>query len=134
MPLPYQYNLIPRAKELRKNATKQENHLWYDFLRTYPVRFQRQKSIGSFIADFYCYSAKLIIELDGAQHYSDEGMAYDKERSQILNEYGLYVLRFSNSEVDKSFDSVCKIIDTVVKERSLPLEGGAARRRRREYT
>ncbi len=70
MSLEYNKKLIPRAKELRKNMTKQENHLWYDFLRIYPVRFQRQKTIDNYIADFYCHKAKLIIELDGSQHFT----------------------------------------------------------------
>lgn len=92
MSLPYQGKLIPRAKELRKSATRQENHLWYDFLRTYPVRFQRQKTIDHFIVDFYCASAKLIIELDGSQHYSEQGLAYDLERSAVSSKYGVTVL------------------------------------------
>ena len=100
MSLPYQEKLIPSAKELRKNATKQENHLWYDFLCHYPVRFQRQKTIDHFIADFYCHAAKLIVELDGAQHYDEQGLARDKERTAILSEYGVEVLRFSNTEVE----------------------------------
>ncbi len=74
MSLKYNGKLIPRAKDLRKNATRQENHLWYDFLRTFPVRFQRQKAIDGFIADFYCHKARLIIELDGSQHYTDDGL------------------------------------------------------------
>ena len=77
MSLPYQEKLIPRAKELRKNATKQENHLWYDFLCSYPVQFQRLKTIDHFIADFYCHAAKLIIELDGSQHYEEQGIERD---------------------------------------------------------
>ena len=74
MSLTYQKNLIPRAKELRANATRHENHLWYDFLRTYPIRFQRQKTIDRFIVDFYCHRAKLVIELDGSQHFTEEGL------------------------------------------------------------
>ena len=117
MSLPYQGKLIPRAKELRKDATKQENHLWYDFLRGYPVRFQRQKAIDHFIADFYCHAAKLIIELDGAQHYDEQGLARDKERTAILSEYGVAVLRFSNTEVENDFRRVCTVIDSAVQER-----------------
>lgn len=117
MSLPYQEKLIPRAKELRKNATKQENHLWYDFLCHYPVRFQRQKTIDYFIADFYCHAAKLIIELDGAQHYDEQGLARDKERTAILSEYGVEVLRFSNSDIDHNFEGVCKVIDLTVRKR-----------------
>ena len=117
MSLPYKGELIPRAKELRKSATKQENHLWYDYLRTYPVRFQRQKTISGFIADFYCHSAKLVIELDGSQHYSEQGQAYDLERSAVLAEYGLFVLRFSNSDIDRRFDAVCQAIHRCVQKR-----------------
>ena len=118
MSLPYQGKLIPRAKELRKDATKQENHLWYDFLRGYPVRFQRQKTIDGFIADFYCHVARLVVEVDGSQHYEEAGIARDKERSAILEKYGLKVIRFSNLEVDRNFQGVCTTIDLAVKERT----------------
>ena len=117
MSLPYQNKLIPRAKELRKEATKQENHLWYDFLRSYPVRFQRQKTIDRFIADFYCHTAKLIVELDGSQHYEEQGVQRDNERTAILEQYGLEVLRFSNLDVEQNFPGVCTAIDLAVKER-----------------
>ena len=117
MSLKYNSKLIPRAKELRKNATKQENHLWYDFLRKYPIRFQRQKTIDRFIVDFYCHQAKLVIELDGSQHYDAQGLAYDKERTAILESYGLKVLRFSNSDIDTNFSGVCTIIDETVQNR-----------------
>lgn len=117
MSLPYKSGLIPRAKELRKNATAQENHLWYDYLHTYPVRFQRQKAIDSFIVDFYCHAAKLVIELDGAQHYEPQGQAYDAERTAILERYGLEVLRFSNRDIDAAFHAVCEQIDEIVQRR-----------------
>ena len=116
MSLPYKGKLIPRAKELRKNATRQENHLWYDFIRTYPVRFQRQKTIGGFIVDFYCHDAKLVIELDGSQHYTDDGKAYDAERTSILEKYGLSIMRFSNNDIDNKFQAVCNMIDQKIKE------------------
>ena len=128
MSLPYKRKMIPRAKELRKAATSQENHLWYDFLRNYPVRFQRQKTIESFIVDFYCASAKLIIELDGSQHYSERGLAYDKERSAILSKYGLTVLRFSNAEIERNFDIVCQYIHQEVEKcriKKAPSDEGA---------
>ena len=118
MSLPYKGKLIPRAKELRKNATRQEKKLWYGFLNSYPVRFQRQKSIDSFVADFYCHEAKLVVELDGSQHYEVAGIARDKERSAILEKYGLKVIRFSNLEVDRNFQGVCTTIDLAVKERT----------------
>ena len=117
MSLPYKAEMISRASELRKNATKQENHLWYDFLRTYPVRFQRQKVISSFVADFYCHQARLVVEVDGSQHYSQDGFIYDLERSSILSNYGLFVLRFSNFDVDHYFHSVCDEIHRNVQER-----------------
>ncbi len=117
MSLKYNGSLIPRAKELRRNATRQENHLWYDFLRTYPVRFQRQKTIDGFIVDFYCHKAKLVIEIDGSQHYTDEGIIYDEKRTQVLNKYNLEVLRFSNLDVDKNFYGVCTMIEKTIRER-----------------
>ncbi len=115
MPLKYKSNLIPLAKALRKNATSQEDHLWYDYLAKYPVRFQRQKAIDCFIADFYCHKAKLIIELDGSQHYTPEGRAHDEFRTDILEELGMTVIRFTNRQVDDNFSGVCKFIDSTVK-------------------
>ena len=117
MSLKYNKKLIPRAKELRHNMTKQEKHLWYDFLCKYPVRFQRQKAIDNFIVDFYCHKAKLIVELNGSQHYSEEGMEYDSSRSDILAQYALKVIRFANTDVDKNFADVCVAIDEKVKQR-----------------
>lgn len=117
MSLPYQKKMVPRAKELRRDATKQERHLWYDFLNHYPVRFQRQKTIESFIADFYCHAAGLIVELDGSQHYTEQGMQYDRERTAILEQYDLKVLRFSNNDVDENFQGVCRAIELAVQER-----------------
>jgi len=97
--------------------TKEERHLWYDFLRGYPVRFLRQKVLGKYIADFYCAEAKLIIELDGGQHYEAEGKLHDRIRTEYLEEYGLTVVRIPNNEVNQNFTGVCEWIDSVVKER-----------------
>ncbi len=97
--------------------TRQEKHLWYDFLRYYPVKIYKQRIIDSFIADFYCHSARLIIELDGSQHYTNQGKAHDEARTDILKKYGMYVLRFSNKDVDENFDGVCLMIDRIIKER-----------------
>lgn len=116
MSLSYNKKLIPAAKELRNNATRQENHLWYDFLRTYPIRFQRQKTIDEFVVDFYCHKAGLVIELDGSQHYTDNGIISDERRTQILNKYNLDVLRFSNLDIDKNFIGVCTIIEEKIRE------------------
>jgi very-short-patch-repair endonuclease len=109
--------LSSNANELRNNMTSQEKHLWYDYLREYPVRILRQKIIENFIADFYCSKGKLIIEIDGSQHYSEEGLEHDQERTIILNNYGLKVIRFSNLDIDRSFDDVCRMIDNEIKKR-----------------
>ena len=125
MSLPYRGDLIPRAKELRKNMTPQEKHLWYDFLRTYPVRVQRQKTIDSFIVDFYCHKAQLVIEIDGSQHYTDQGTAYDSERTSILKGYNLQIIRFSNYDLDTNFEGVCIEIDKIISEKTgLPKQLG----------
>ena len=117
MSLPYKQELIPRAKELRSNMTPQESRLWYCFLKKYPIRFQRQKTIKCFIADFYCHKAKLIIELDGSQHYTEDGMARDNERTAILSEFNLEVIRFSNYDIDNNFEAVCFEIDNSVSKK-----------------
>ncbi len=108
---------IKRAQALRKNATKQEKKLWYEFLAKYPVRFQRQKAIDNFIADFYCHKAKVIIEIDGSEHYTEKGEKKDQFRTEIIESYGLKVIRFTNREVERQFKEVCKYIDITVNER-----------------
>ena len=116
MSLDYNKKNIVLAKNLRKNATPQEKHVWYDFLSKYEVRFQRQKAIDNFIADFYCHKAKLIIEIDGSQHYTEDGRQKDEFRTYTLEGYGLKVIRFTNSQIDDNFIAVCKYIDSVVKD------------------
>ena len=108
--------LVPLAKQLRKEMTKEERHLWYDFLRSYPVRFSRQKVQGKFIADFYSTEAKLVIELDGSQHYEPANTQKDDERTAFLKVYGLTVIRIPNNEVNQNFRGVCEYIDAVVKQ------------------
>ena len=125
MSLDYNKDNIVLAKNLRKNATKQENHLWYDFLSKYEVRFQRQKAIDNFIADFYCHKAKLIIEIDGSQHYTEEGRQKDEFRTEILEEYGLTIIRFTNHQINTNFRGVCDYIDAVVQ--ASISEGGGTR-------
>lgn len=105
-----------RARALRKNSTEQENHLRYDFLSTYPARFHRQATVDRYIVDFYCAKAKLVIEIDGSQHYMDEGIEYDIERSKVLNSCGLSVIRFSNREIDTEFSAVCEHIHNTEKD------------------
>ena len=108
--------LTPNAKALRKNMTKEERHLWYDFLRNYPVRFTRQKVIDNYIVDFYCHSARLIIELDGSQHYEDKEILKDKIRTQKIEERNLKVIRIPNNEITNNFEGVCEYVDICVKE------------------
>ena len=101
------FKLKPNAQKLRKTMTKEERHLWYDFLKTLPITIHRQKVIGNYIVDFYCASKKLVIELDGGQHYNDENIEYDIKRTAYFNSIGISVLRYTNEEVNKNFDSVC---------------------------
>ena len=96
--------------------TKEERHLWYDFLRSYPVRFSRQKILGNYIADFYSAEAKLVIELDGAQHQTEKNERYDVERTAFLEGYGLTVIRIPNEEINKKFHRMCLYIDERVKQ------------------
>ena len=108
--------LVPFAKQLRKNMTKEERHLWYDFLKAYPIRFLRQKVLGKYIVDFYSAEAKLIIELDGSQHYENGNIEKDAERTAFLGDYGLTVIRIPNNEVNRNFPGVCEYIDAAVKQ------------------
>lgn len=117
MDLPYKKSLTFRARELRKQATREENHLWYDFLKTYPVPFRRQHPIGNYIVDFYCYQAKLVIELDGSQHTDPDQFEYDCRRTAYLESNGLSVIRISNRDIWANFRGVCEYIDTYIKSR-----------------
>ena len=105
------------ARTLRTNATKEEQKLWYDFLSTYPVRFLRQKVIDKYIADFYCAKARLVVELDGSQHFEKAASAYDSERTEAISDHGLLVVRFTNLEVDQEFRAVCDAIHAEVTRR-----------------
>ena len=116
MSIEYNPKNIILAKNLRKYATPQEKHLWYDFLSKYEIRFQRQKAIGEYIVDFYCHQAMLVIEIDGSQHYTEEGKIKDEFRTEKLEEHNLTVIRFTNYQIDNNFRAVCNYIDTVVKE------------------
>ena len=99
--------LRKNAQKLRREMTKEERRLWYDFLKQLPLTVNRQKVIGRYIVDFYCASAKLVIELDGSQHYESEGTASDWERDYALNQLGITVVRYSNSDINRNFDGVC---------------------------
>ena len=112
----YNKELVGTAKCLRKNMTKEEKHLWYDFLKNYPVKFYRQKPIGDYIVDFYCSKAKTVIELDGSQHFDEFAIKEDAERTAFLEEYGLKVIRIPNNEINENFYGVCEYIDFEVKQ------------------
>ena len=110
--------LKSNAQTLRKNMTKEEAHLWYQFLCRYPLRFRRQYVIGNYIVDFYCHQAKLVIELDGSQHCTPEEMEYDKNRTAFLESQGLKVVRFSNLDVMRKFRNVCETIYQLMEART----------------
>jgi len=112
---------VPFAKELRKNMTKEEKHLWYDYLKpyrqTFGIAFSRQKIIGNYIVDFYCPKAKIAVELDGSQHYEENVFFYDVQRTAYLNKHGIAVLRYTNREIHTRFKEVCNDIDFHVTAR-----------------
>jgi very-short-patch-repair endonuclease len=112
--LPYNAALVPRAKELRKNMTAAEKKLWYLYLRQFKFKVLRQRPIDHFIVDFYCPSLKLVIEIDGDSHFTDEGQAYDQERTAKLEGYGLSVIRFTNQQVLQEFQSVCEQLNLLI--------------------
>ena len=115
--IPKDDSKLERARTLRKEMPPQERHLWYDFLRHYPVKIYKQRIIGSYIVDFYCASAKLVIELDGSQHYEEYGKNYDANRTSYLESLGLSVVRFSNADINVRFQSVCEYLDALIKSR-----------------
>ena len=109
--------ILRRSQTLRKQMTKEERHLWYDFLKTYPVQFKRQYPIGPYFADFYCFQAKLIVELDGSQHCEPEKIEYDQRRTEYIRQQGFEVVRISNRDVMTKFRAVCKYIDIAEQKR-----------------
>ena len=111
-----------RAQNLRKNMTKEEAHLWYQFLCRYPLRFRRQYVIGNYIVDFYCHQARMVVELDGSQHYMPEKIECDQKRTAYLESLGLKVIRFSNLDVIHNFRAVCEAIYQATKEQTAQKE------------
>ncbi len=107
----------PKARLLRREMTKQEKKLWYQYLKKYEIHWYRQRPIDHYIVDFYCSRAKLVLELDGSQHYTVEGEEYDAIRTDILEAYQLEVIRLPNAEIDKNFSGVCQLIDWTVEKR-----------------
>ena len=132
MSLKYNGKHIAFAKQLRKNATPQENRLWYNFLRHYPIRFQRQKAIDEYIVDFYCHKAKLVIEIDGTQHFTADGPRKDALRTEQLEQYGLQIIRLSNRQINEAFPRVCEYIDNAVKNSLSLAENGSTAPSERE--
>lgn len=105
--VPYRLGLKTPARRLRRDSTPAENKLWYQFLRTLPQKFTRQKPLGSYIADFYCSKHRLVIEVDGDTHFSDAAEERDTRRTGALEALGLRIIRFTNLEVRDSFEGVC---------------------------
>ncbi len=113
--IPYNPQLVERAKELRKNMTPAEKKLWNDYLKTFKFRILRQRPVDNFIVDFYCANLKLVIEVDGDSHFTNEAKDYDAERTQILEGYGLKVIRFTNEDVLNNFEGVCQQIEELIR-------------------
>ncbi len=107
-------NLTRLSQQLRREMTREERHLWYDFLKGLPVTIQRQKVVGPYIVDFYCASVKLVIEIDGSQHYENENMEADVMRDEYLKSLGLIVKRYSNRDIHHHFESVCEDIGNFI--------------------
>ena len=111
----YDADMTQIAQMFRKQSTPEENQLWYQYLRTYPVQFKRQRPFGRYVLDFYCSRVKLGIELDGSQHFTAEGQESDANRTAYLNSLGIKILRFTNREINTQFEAVCRAIDATVQ-------------------
>ena len=109
-------NLTENAKFLRNNMTKEEKNLWYDYFKNCSVRFSRQKVLGKYIADFYSAEAKLVIELDGSQHFEKENRIYDEKRTEFLEQYGIKIIRIPNSEINNNFEGICRYLDKQIEQ------------------
>lgn len=122
MSQPHKRELVQRARELRKIATTQERKLWYLFLSKYTVRFQRQIVVKGFVVDFYCAKALLIIDLDGSPNFTEQGISFDTERTNVLRGLGIEVIRYTNNEVEHEFEKVCQEIGIVAQKRISEIE------------
>ena len=107
---PHNSRLTPNAQSLRKRMTKEEKHLWYDFLKRLPVTVKRQYNIENYIVDFFIPSAKIVIELDGSQHFECDAKQLDSLRDMELSTYGIKVLRYTNLDIRKRFEGVASDI------------------------
>ena len=115
MTIPKNNDMLDCARQLRRNMTPQERKLWYLFLKKYPVKIYKQRIIGSYVVDFYCASAKLVIEIDGSKHYQADAMVYDAKRSDYLQSLGLHIIRFSNADINVRFERVCESIHQYIQ-------------------
>ena len=115
MQIPKDNKKLNYARKLRREMTPHERKLWYMFLQKYPVKIYKQRIIGPYIVDFYCASAKLVIEIDGSQHYEELEREHDVKRTAFLESLGLTVIRFSNRDIDRDFSGVCEQIDLIIK-------------------
>jgi very-short-patch-repair endonuclease len=114
--IPYRRDLKRRSQSLRRDPSPAERKLWYEFLRDHPVKFTRQKPLGHYIADFYCSSSRLVIEVDGDSHFTDSAPLYDERRTAALLAEGVRLLRVTNLEVMEQFEGVCqKIQDALTR-------------------
>jgi very-short-patch-repair endonuclease len=120
--------LTPNAQKMRKEMTPEEKHLWFDFLKKLPITVNRQKVIWRYIADFYIAKYRIIIEIDGAQHYDEQNREYDRERDNFFNDQGILVLRYTNKDINTRFEGVCSDIIKALESRytSSPAEAGAS--------
>ena len=117
MRIPKDSTKLEAARRLRREMTPHERKLWYLFLQKYPVKIYKQRIVDKYIVDFYCAAAKLVIELDGSQHYEEQAMSADTERANVLKQHGLKVIRYSNREIDREFSAVCEQIDQIIQSR-----------------
>ena len=106
----YNKNYVGIARELRKNMTPEEKHLWYDFLKKLPVTVNRQKNIGDYIVDFFIAEKRIVIEIDGSQHGNAEYRESDKHRDSDLRGLGITILRYTNDDIRTRFNVVCEDI------------------------
>ena len=113
--------LLSNAKELRKNMTRQESHLWYDFIKKRPEHWYKQRVIGSYIVDFYCPSKHLVLEIDGSQHYEEVALRYDENRTRFLNSQGIKVIRILNGDINMNFEAVCMMLENEIESIANPL-------------
>ena len=120
--LPKNKQLTGLARTMRKQPTDEEKKIWYGLLRYITPKFHRQKIIGNYIADFYCPKLKLVVEIDGGQHNSEESLEYDKIRTEYINEFGYEVIRIPNNDVSHEFNNVSLFILDFCKKRCKELD------------